>query len=82
MVNIMREVMSRVDDGRSLLRSIYNMEADLILDEQCNELTVKLHYPANHSEGKIIAHLCDELSSAEIEFPGTKMKVIYKLGTS
>jgi hypothetical protein len=82
MVNIIREVMSRVDDGRSLLRSIYSMEADLILDEQSNELTVKLHYPANHAEGKIIAHLCDELSSAEIEFPGTKMKVIYKLGTS
>lgn len=81
MVNIMREVMSRVDDGRSLLRSIYNMEADLILDKQSNELTVKLHYPANHAAGKTIAHLCDELSSTETEFPGTKMKIIYKLGT-
>jgi hypothetical protein len=47
-----------------------------------NILTVKLHYPANPVSAKTIAHLCDEMSATETEFPGTKMKIIYKMGTS
>lgn len=82
MANVAREVMSRADDARSLLRSIYQLEADLVPDEKNNILTVKLHYPANQISAKVIAHLCDEMSATETEFPGTKMKMIYKLGAS
>ena len=81
MVNVIREVMSKVDDGRSLLRSIYQLEADLIPNEKEKTLTVKLHYPANPASGKIIAHLCDEMNLTETQFTGTNMRIIYKLGT-
>jgi len=82
MANVVREVMSRVDDARSLLRSVYQLEADLVPNEIDNTLTVKLHYPANLVSAKTIAHLCDEMNATETEFPGTKMKIIYKMGTS
>ena len=82
MANVAREVMSRMDDARSLLRSIYQLEADLVADEKNNILMVKLHYPANPVSAKAITHLCDEMSSTETKFPGTNMKIIYKLGTS
>ena len=38
MANVAREVMSRMDDARSLLRSIYQLEADLVADEKNNIL--------------------------------------------
>lgn len=62
-------------------RSIYQLEADLIPNEKEKTLTVKLHYPANPASGKIIAHLCDEMNLTETQFPGTNMRIIYKLGT-
>jgi hypothetical protein len=82
MVNIMREVMSKVDDGRSLLRCIYNATVDLLPDKQNDILIVKVHYLASRAANKIAEHLCQELNNAEVIFPGTNMRIIYKLGSS
>lgn len=81
MVNVLREKMSREDDGRALLRGLYKTEVDLIPDEENKTLTVKLHHQANHCSDKSIRHLCDELNATDTVFPGTDLRLIYKLGT-
>jgi prepilin-type processing-associated H-X9-DG protein len=81
MVNIIREAMSRTDDGRTLLRALYQMEADLLPDEKNKTLTIQLHHLANHCSDKTIQHLCDELNETDTVFPGTELRLIYKLGT-
>ena len=81
MVNVLREMMSRHDDGRSLLRGIYNTEVDLFPDENEKTLTVNLHTMANQSSDNALTHLCREMNATETVFPGTKLRLIYKVGS-
>jgi hypothetical protein len=82
MVNIIRKTMRRgVDDGRSLLRAIYQTEVDLIPNEKDKTLTVKLHHLANHCSDVVVQDLCEELNTTETIFPGTELRLIYKLGS-
>jgi hypothetical protein len=80
MVNVLRTGMSKVDDGRSLLRAIYQTEADLIPDEKNKTLTVRLHHLANHASDKALHFLLAELNETNTVFPGTELQLIYQLG--
>ena len=64
--------MKRSDDARSLLRAIYNTEADLRPDHEKGTLTVKLHHLATECSDKTLRHLCSELSETETIFPGAE----------
>jgi hypothetical protein len=82
MVSVVREKMARSDDGRALLRQIFTAPADLVPDVQQQTLTVKLHHLTQHAHDEVIRHLCEELNATETLFPGTELKLIYKLGSS
>jgi hypothetical protein len=79
MVQIVREKMTRHDDGRSLMRAIYKTEVDLEPDLQAKTLTVRIHPLANASSDEALRHLCSELNATEITFPGTDLRLIYEL---
>ena len=79
MAAIVREKMRRRDDARSLLRAIYETEADLIPDENAGTLTVRLHQLANRMSGEVLRHLCEELNATMTQFPGTPMRLVYEL---
>ena len=82
MVSIVREKLARADDGRALLRQIFTTEVDLIPDLQQQTLTVRLHHLTQRAHDDVILHLCEELNATETLFPGTGLKLIYKLGSS
>jgi len=82
MVNILRPHLSRPDEARKLLQTIYKTEVDLLPDEKNQTLTVRLHHLANHVSDQSIQELCDELNATEIVFPGTNLQLIYKLGAN
>lgn len=67
------------DEARRHLQAIYKTEADLIPDEKASTLTVRLHYPANAATARALEHLCTELTETETVFPGTNLRLIYKL---
>lgn len=79
MVNIVRQAMRRHDDARSLLRSLYATEADLLPDVEEKKLIVRLHQPANRCSSSTILHLIDELNATRTEFPGTDLRLVYEL---
>jgi hypothetical protein len=79
MVNLLREFMSRTDDARNLVRSIFKNEADLIPDAETKILTVRLHHPASRAAAKAIEHLCRELNETETIFPGTDLRMAFEL---
>jgi hypothetical protein len=81
-VSIVREKLARNDDGRALLRQIFETEADLIPGLQQQTLTVRLHHLTQRAHDHAIRHLCEELNATETPFPGTALKLIYKLGSS
>jgi uncharacterized small protein (DUF1192 family) len=56
MVNILRESMSREDDARSFIRSLYQTEGDIIPDKEKGTLRVRLHHMTNRSADATVEH--------------------------
>jgi prepilin-type processing-associated H-X9-DG protein len=81
MAQMARETMRRDDDARSLLRSLYRTEADLLPDDHAGTLTVRVHHQANRCADEVIRHLCHELNQTETIFPGTTLRLVYELVT-
>jgi predicted nucleic acid-binding Zn-ribbon protein len=82
MVQVLREVSSRKDEARSLVKAVYDTEVDLVPDEKKNTLTIFLHHLANHSASESVQHLCKEMNKTETIFPGTNLRLIYKMGSA
>jgi Transposase protein len=81
MASLLRESLSREDDTRALLRQIYRTEADLLPDADHKTLTVCLHHLTQAAHDQALLRLCDELNATETFFPGTDLRLIYKLGS-
>jgi predicted nucleic acid-binding Zn-ribbon protein len=79
MAQMAREKMTREDDARSLLRGLYSTEVDLLPDENARTLTVGVHHQANRCADEVVRHLCNELNQTETVFPGTELRLVYKL---
>ena len=80
MANFLRESLTRADEARKLLRSIYATEADLLPDYQNKTLTVRLHHLAQHRSDQSVALLCTELNQTETVFPRTQLRMIFEIG--
>jgi hypothetical protein len=82
MASTLREKLKRTDDARALLRQIYSTEADLIPDLEAKTLTVRLHHLTQAAHDAAVQYLCDELTATETAFPGTDLRLVYKLGSA
>lgn len=81
MYNIIKHQMNphHADEGRKLLQQTYTSDVDLIPDYQDKTLTVKIHHLNYRRDNKVLEHLCEELNETETVFPGTDLRLIYKL---
>jgi hypothetical protein len=82
MAATVREKLARRDDARALLRQIYQTEVDLIPDLNEKTLTVRLHHLTQSVHDAAVSYLCEELTAAETIFPGTDLRLVYKLGST
>lgn len=82
LLSTVREKLARHDDGRALLRQIFETEVNLIPDLEQQTLTVQLHHLTQRAHDDAVRHLCQELNATETLFPGTTLKLIYKVGSS
>ena len=82
MANIVRETITHPDEARTLLRALYQTEADLLPDPEAGTLTVRLHHMANRCSDEAIRRLCDELNATETQFPRTNLRLVLKLGST
>jgi hypothetical protein len=81
MANILQQTKIKPDERRGFLRSIYQLEADLIPNYDENTLIINLHHLASHAYDKALQILCDEFNQTNTIFPGSSFKIIYKLGS-
>ncbi|MCP3893009.1 MAG: hypothetical protein GY706_00030 [Bacteroides sp.] len=79
MMDIARQTMRHPNESRSLLRSIYVTEADILPDHDGKILTVRLHQPANRCSAITIENLCLELNATNTKFPGTDLRLNYEV---
>ncbi len=82
MVNILRETMSREDDVRSFVRSLYQTSVDIIPDPKNGLLKIRLHQMTTHSADTVARQLCAVLNETESIFPGTKLRLFYEMVSS
>jgi hypothetical protein len=83
MASLLREPMARgADDARALLRQIYQSEADLTPDLAANTLTIRLHHLTHAAHDQAVEQLLADLNATETVFPGTKLTLVYKLGSA
>jgi len=79
MVNIVREKLARKDDARSLICDLFKSEADILPDIEVGILTIQVHSMANPRSNRAIAHLLEHLNNAEFNYPGTKLKMSFRM---
>jgi hypothetical protein len=77
--NQIKPLMSKPEEARSLIRSIYQAQADLIVDKQNNRLCVMLHHSNFAVADHIIRKLFKLLNETETTFPGSNLKLNYFL---
>ncbi len=82
LVSILREHLARSDDARTLVRQIFETEADLLPDETNKTLTIRIHHLTQAAHDLVLEKLCDALNETQTVFPGTDLMLIFKIGSS
>jgi hypothetical protein len=75
----LRQQMARTDEARALWREIFVAAADLRPDETAGTLTVNLPHLSNAGSDQLAAKMAEEFNATETAFPGTKLKMVFKL---
>lgn len=79
MTQIIREKMSRADDAHAVIRDLMRSAADILPDMKAQTLTVQVHAFANLRTNQAVNHLLDCLNEAELQYPGTNLRLVYNL---
>jgi hypothetical protein len=82
MAPLLRESLARSEDSRALRRQIYDTEADLFPAPPTNTLTVRLHHLTQSAYDRALQKLCEQLNETETVFPGTELRLVYKVGST
>jgi len=79
LAKLIKPYMTDKREARSLLRQIFASEADLKPDEENKTLTVSLHNLTNPVSDRIVRNLCQEINATKTIFPGSNLRLVYKL---
>jgi hypothetical protein len=82
LVSVLREHLARSDDARTLVRQIFETEADLLPDGMNKTLTVRIHHLTQAAHDQVLEKLCATLNETQTVFPGTDLTLIFKIGSS
>ncbi len=80
LASIAKLYMSKPDEARSFICQIFKTEIDLVPDYKNKILKICLHNLNNNSSDRIVEKICNELNKSEMKFPGTDLRMFYKLG--
>ena len=67
-------------DARALLQNLFITEADILPDPGNEQLTIRLHSASRPAANRAILQLLEHLNSTEVNYPGTRMRLVYELG--
>ena len=81
MANAVREPLGEhhQDEARTYMRKLYTTEVNLRPDPTAGTLTVEIHSLATPKDNRILQELCGQLSETKTCYPGTNLRMIYKL---
>jgi hypothetical protein len=82
LASLLREHIARSHDARAVLRQIFDTEVDLVPDLAANILIVRLHHLTQAAHDQAIEQLLAELNATQTIFPGTRLTLVFKIGSS
>jgi hypothetical protein len=82
MANIIKPGMSHSDEARTLLKQVYQSDANIFPDYTNNTLTVEIHCMTYKKDDIIIENLCSVLNDTQTVFPGSELTMVFKLVSS
>ncbi len=71
----------KTNEMRALTKSLIKTKADVIPNYQNNTLTIALYSLASPRDNKAAEEICETLNQTETVFPGTNLRLIYKIAT-
>jgi len=80
--NIIKKQMSSPQQARSLIRKLYDSDADIELDPINALLIVKIHRTNHWADDNILEYLCSQLNDTETLFPATNLTCLFKVVTA
>ena len=63
------------EEGRALLKTIFQQPADIIPDKDQRILTVKFHTMSTPRANRALKQLCEVMNAEAYVYPGTRMKL-------
>ncbi len=69
-------------DARRILQDLFVTDADILPDTKNNVLRVRVHNASTPATNRVLASFFETLNSAEVEYPGTNMRLTYELVNS
>lgn len=80
MVNLITGPTMDSPDARSLLQGLFLNEADILPDPANEKLNIRVHGASRPAANRTLARLFDNLTQAEIKYPGTELTMTFELG--
>jgi hypothetical protein len=66
------------EEGRAFLKSLFQLPADILPDEQAKTLTITFHTMANPRSNKALNDLCEIMNAEAFCFPQTSLKMVFE----
>ena len=66
------------DEGRDFLKNVYQLDGDIIPNEEEKTLSVHLHTMANPRSNCALKALCDIMNEQSYVYPGTDLKLVFR----
>jgi hypothetical protein len=78
LVSLARQTLKRQDDARSFVRGLFESSVNLRPDPARRELLVEIHGQTNGMQDATLSAMCRELNEAEVIYPGTDLRLIFR----
>ena len=65
--------------ARTLLQNLFVTEADILPDTENKRLLVRVHSASRPAANRSLEQLLAELNEAQVECPGTDLRLVYEL---
>ena len=70
-----------INEKRMLAKSIIKSNIDLVPDYENKTLTVELYSLSSPRENEAVKNVCEILNDHKVIYPGTELRLIYKMAT-
>jgi hypothetical protein len=82
LANLIKNQMASPEQARTLIRRLYQSDADIRIDKDLNFLRVSLHRTNHWADDKILEELCQQLNQTQTIFPSSNLTLFFNLVSS